>query len=80
MEILSQYLSQREILSAKLDALLNSSTFSCRNRRLIEVLSDEIVDLDFAIAEMRKAYNTDRIGYRPRRVTLLSRADFYRSV
>lgn len=78
MDILSQYLEQRNILEEKLNSLL-SSTYTNRNRELVEVLSDEICDLDFAIAEMRKAYS-DKLGYRPRRDTILTRADFYRSL
>lgn len=78
MEILSQYLNRRKILEDKLNKLL-SSTYPQRNQLLIDVLSDEIVGMDFAIAEMRKAYS-DKYGYRPRRDTLLTRTDFYRSL
>lgn len=78
MDILSQYLEQRQIIENKLidqkDLL-----FIKQNRLLVEVLSDEIVSLDFAIAEMRKAFS-DKLGYRPRRDNLLTRADFYLSL
>lgn len=75
LDILSQYLEQRAILSDKLNSLLRL-TYSRRNRLLVEVLSDEICDLDFVIAEMRKAYSRN-CGYRPRRDTLHRRPDSY---
>lgn len=64
MEVLSQYLQQREILSSKLDSLL-LMPYSKRSHRMVEILTDEICDLDFAISEMRKA-ESDYLGYRPR--------------
>lgn len=78
MEILSQYLEQREILQNKLNTLL-LMPYSKRSRRLVEVLSDEICDLDFAIAELRKAYGSV-CGYRPRISTVKSRPGFYLDV
>ena len=78
MDILSQYLEQRNVLKNKLNSLLKDA-YTQRNQRLIAVICDEIEDVDYAIAELSKA-RSDKYGYRPRRWTILSRADFYRAL
>lgn len=64
MNLLDEYLEQREILENKL-SLLYRLRYVSRNQKQIEVLTEEISDLNFSIAEMRRCYG-DKCGYRPR--------------
>ena len=78
MNLISQYEDQLKNLQIKYASLLSSS-YTKRNFQLIECIEDEIKDLEFALSRMRK-FDGDMLGYRPRRDTLLTRADFYKSV
>lgn len=64
MNLLDEYLQQREILENKL-SLLFRLKYTSRNQKQIEILTEEIKDLNFAIAEMRRCCG-DKYGYRPR--------------
>ena len=75
MDILSQYYDTLVVLKNLLDKELKKP-FSLRCNDKVRILSDEIQDVEFAIRGMERNLD-DKLGYRPRRATLVSRADLY---
>lgn len=74
MDILSRYKDTLQKLKERHNSLFMVA-YPKRDFRRIEMLEDEILDVEYAISLMEKRDNV--CGYRPRRSTLMCRADLY---
>lgn len=75
MDILSDY----QDTLVRLQNLYNKLLFppySLRDHERIAIVADEIQDVEYAICAMKKR-ESDKCGYRPRRSTLMKRADLH---
>lgn len=73
--LLQQYYDTLHVLKNLLNKEYEKP-FSLRDHQRVDVLCDEIQDVQYSIRGIERKLD-DKLGYRPRRNTLMSRADLY---